>query len=80
MYRQDCFNGIVEYQIYDSNSVLICRAELPKGYASPLLEERMSTWLDIVDPVEPKESAAITAAASLLVSSLLLSGVQQVVA
>jgi hypothetical protein len=53
VYREDCFNGIVEYQIFDSNKVLISRVEILAGYAGKIVEDRIADWLDVVDPVEP---------------------------
>ncbi len=50
MYRQDCFNGMVEYQIFDSNKCLIVRVEIVAGYAGAAAEEAMTGWLDLMDP------------------------------
>lgn len=50
VYRQDCFNGIVEYSIYDSNKCLIVRAEMVCGVAGKECEELMQVWLDQIDP------------------------------
>lgn len=74
IYREELFNGVVEYTVYDSNGVLICKAELIKGYATTMLEQRMSDWLDLVDPIEPEDASKVTlTAASLLACSLLSS-------
>lgn len=50
VYRSECFNGVVEYHVYDSNHLLVCRIELLAGYANGFAEDRMATWLDAVDP------------------------------
>lgn len=54
IYRNDCFSGVTEYHVYDSNKVLICRTELLTGYAGPEAEGRILDWLDVVDPISPK--------------------------
>jgi hypothetical protein len=61
VYRNDCFNGLVEYHIYDSNQRMISRVEILSGYAGNDVEERMNDWLDSIDPLSPLGEPVISA-------------------
>ncbi len=50
VYREGCFNGMVEYRIIDSNKCMIVRVEMMAGYAGPEAEDAMTSWLDLMDP------------------------------
>jgi hypothetical protein len=55
VYRQRCFNGLVEYFIYDSNCQLIAKIEVLAGYADDQTEDAMKLWLDERDPIDSGE-------------------------
>jgi hypothetical protein len=54
IYRQDCFNGVVQYLMYDSNCCLRAKAEVLLADADAETEDAMAAWLDLRDPVVPE--------------------------
>jgi hypothetical protein len=70
VYREDCFNGMVEYQIFDSNKCMIVRVEIVSGYAGKEAEDAMSNWLDKMDPtgetISPSVSSELLPSPSVL--------------
>jgi hypothetical protein len=64
IYRNDCFNGLTEYHVYDSNKCLLARVEILAGFAGKDVEERMNDWLDAIDPVSPEGETITSASAS----------------
>jgi hypothetical protein len=58
IYAQRCFNGLVEYLVFDSNRVLVAKLEILRGYADDQTEDALQLWLDQRDPIEPSELVA----------------------
>ena len=54
VYREQGLLGVVDFYIYDSNGLLICKAQMTAGYACELTEARLAGWLDLKDPIEPR--------------------------
>lgn len=54
IYRQDGFNGIVDYYVHDHDRQLIVHTEVVKYLATDLAEDALMHWLNAVDPVSPE--------------------------
>jgi hypothetical protein len=65
IYKEETFNGIVEYRVYDHNKCLISQARIVAYLATPETDEAFEAWLDMLDP-EGKAEPVVTVASSVL--------------
>jgi hypothetical protein len=54
VYKEEIYPGLIEYRAYTHTGRLCSKSEIPADFATPATDDAFEAWLDILDPLVPK--------------------------